>query len=156
MRPTVISPHSPPPVAGPPPHGIAVRAVVPGDASAWLRMRRALWPKGREAEHRWEIAQFFAGLAREPLAVFLAADAAGSAVGFAELSLRGRAAGCRTGRVGYLEGWYVAPHARRRGVGRALVAAADRWARSQGCLELASDTAAGQRRGCRGTSRRGV
>lgn len=37
---------------------------------------------------------------------------------------------------------YVVPEARRRGVGRALIAAADEWARAQGCTEFASDTLA--------------
>jgi len=42
--------------------------------------------------------------------------------------------------VGYLEGWYVAEHARRQGIGAGLVAAAEDWARSRGCTEMASDT----------------
>jgi aminoglycoside 6'-N-acetyltransferase I len=46
---------------------------------------------------------------------------------------------CSTDCVGYLEGWYVIPEARRRGIGRALVAAAEDWARGQGCREFASD-----------------
>jgi len=41
--------------------------------------------------------------------------------------------------VAYLEGWYVESEWRRRGVGTALVAAAEAWARAQGCTELASD-----------------
>jgi ribosomal protein S18 acetylase RimI-like enzyme len=44
-----------------------------------------------------------------------------------------------TDRVAYLEGWYVEPDARRRGVGRALVAAAEQWAASQECTEFGSD-----------------
>ncbi len=44
-----------------------------------------------------------------------------------------------TDRVGYLEGWFVVPEARRRGTGRALVRAAEHWARSQNCSEFASD-----------------
>ena len=47
-----------------------------------------------------------------------------------------------TDRVGYLEGWFVAPDARRRGTGRALVRAAEQWARLQGCAEFASDAEA--------------
>ena len=58
----------------------------------------------------------------------------------AELSVRRYAEGCTTNRVGYLEGWYVTPGFRGRGVGRMLVAAAEAWAREQGCTEFASDT----------------
>jgi aminoglycoside 6'-N-acetyltransferase I len=106
-------------------------------------MRRALWPEAAAGEHEGEIEEFFAGRAREPLAVLIAWDAEGAAVGFAELSIRPTADGCRTNHVAYLEGWFVAPEARRRGVGRALIEAAERWARGQGCRELASDTEAG-------------
>jgi len=47
--------------------------------------------------------------------------------------------GCSTDRVAYLEGWYVVPTARRQGIGRALVHAAERWATRQGCTEFGSD-----------------
>jgi len=117
-----------------------VRLAGPEDAAAWLALRRGLWPEDRPGEHEHEIAEFFAGRAVEPMAVLLAEDAAGRAVGMAELSIRPHAEGCRTNRVGYLEGWYVVPQARRTGVGRALVAGAQDWARRQGCAEIASDT----------------
>ena len=57
----------------------------------------------------------------------------------AELSIRNYAEDCVTDRVAYLEGWYVVPGARRQGVGRALIAAAEQWGRGQGCTEFASD-----------------
>jgi aminoglycoside 6'-N-acetyltransferase I len=117
-----------------------VRPVAPADAVPWQRLRHALWPDGSEAEHAAEIATFFAGEAREPLAVLVAEDDAGDLLGFAELSIRTIAEGCETDHVAYLEGWYVVPAARRHGVGKALVAAAEAWARAQGCTELASDT----------------
>jgi aminoglycoside 6'-N-acetyltransferase I len=71
-------------------------------------------------------------------AVPLAIDGA-RAVGFAELNIRPYAEGCTSDRVAYLEGWYVRPEARRRGLGAALIAAAERWALGWGCSELASD-----------------
>jgi len=116
-----------------------VRAVTPSDAPAWLRLRRALWPHHAESEHAAEITEFLEGRAREPLAVLVVADGADRLIGFGELSIRAYAEGCHTDRVAYLEGWYVVPDARNRGVGRALIAAAEEWGRSQGCVEFASD-----------------
>ena len=75
-----------------------------------------------------------------PLSV-LVAEADGRLIGFAEVSLRSHADGCDPSYpCGYLEGWYVEPEHRRRGVGRALVTAAEAWCREQGCGEMASDT----------------
>lgn len=122
-----------------------VRPAAAADREAWLRLRAALWPDGSVAEHARETAAFLDGRAREPLAVLLAIDAGGRAVGLAELSIRPCAEGCRTDRVAYLEGWYVEPDARRRGVGRALITAAENWARAQGCTEFASDAHAANR-----------
>jgi aminoglycoside 6'-N-acetyltransferase I len=119
---------------------VQVRSVIPNDAAIWLRMRQALWPEqDPPGTHADEIERFFAGKLSEPLAVLLATNGSGTALGFAELSIRSYAEGCVTDRVAYLEGWYVVPEARRRGVGRALVGASEAWARSQGCSEFASD-----------------
>ena len=41
--------------------------------------------------------------------------------------------------VAFLEGLYVAPHARRQGIAKALIGGVRDWARSRGCTELASD-----------------
>jgi aminoglycoside 6'-N-acetyltransferase I len=120
--------------------GVTVRPAAAGDAGDWLHLRHALWPEGSESEHRAEIQQYFAGLVTEPQAVLLAEDGYGRTVGLAELSIRHCAEGCQTSRVVYLEGWYVAPEARGRGIGRALMRAAEAWGRAQGCTELASDT----------------
>jgi aminoglycoside 6'-N-acetyltransferase I len=104
-------------------------------------MRCALWP-GNETALAEEIDRFFAGLLREPRAV-LVAEEAGGLVGLIELSIRPHAEGCLTDRIAYVEAWYVDARARRRGVGRALIEAAEDWARAQGCTELASDSESG-------------
>jgi aminoglycoside 6'-N-acetyltransferase I len=102
-------------------------------------MRVALWPEGTSSEHAGETDQFFAGTLKNPLEVLLAVDQAGKTIGFAELSIRNYAEDCETDRVAYLEGWFVEEDCRRRGVGTDLVAAAEAWARAQGCTEFGSD-----------------
>ncbi len=59
--------------------------------------------------------------------------------GFIELSVRDRVDGAESERVGYVEGWYVAPELRGQGVGRRLIEAAERWTAAQGLTELGSD-----------------
>jgi aminoglycoside 6'-N-acetyltransferase I len=119
---------------------VTVRPAEPGDAASLLDMHLALWPDGSEAEHAEEIDRFFAGQAEgRPAEVLVAQDGKGQVVGFAELAIRPYAEGCRSDRVAYLEGWYVEPTMRRRGIGRALVAAAEDWGRLQRCTEFASD-----------------
>lgn len=116
-----------------------MRPAEPADSDALVRMRCALWPEGPESEHRAEVDRFFAGELDNPLEILIADDSRGTVLGFAELSIRTYAEECVTDRVAYLEGWYVVPEARRRGVGRALVQAAEAWGRGQGCIEFASD-----------------
>lgn len=72
-------------------------------------------------------------------AVFVAEEDS-APLGFLELALRSFSDGCHSMPVPHVEGWYVEPFARRRGVGRALMKAAEDWARRRGFTELASDT----------------
>lgn len=116
-----------------------IRAVAPADANAWLRMRCALWPEGSIDDHGHDIDRYFAGHRHEPREVLIAVDERGTPAGFVELSIRNIVDGCDSDRVGYLEGWYVEPARRRRGVGGELVRAAEHWARAQGCTEFGSD-----------------
>jgi aminoglycoside 6'-N-acetyltransferase I len=114
-----------------------IRPVKRDDRDSWLRMRNARWPSSSD-EHARDIDRYFAAEVREPLEVLIAFD--GDAIGFIELSIRAYAEGCETDRVAFVEGWYVEPDARGTGVGAALIRAAEEWARSQGCTEIASDT----------------
>ena len=115
-----------------------IREVRPEDTVSWLVMRMALWPETDEPQHRREMAMMLSDAER--FGVFVCQDLHGELVGFAEVSLRAWAEGCESSPVGYLEGWYVAEHARRQGIGGGLVATAEDWARSRGCTEMASDT----------------
>lgn len=101
-------------------------------------MRQALWPSA-SGEHAEEIASFFRGDRRNPAEVLLAVDDSARVIGFAEVSIRSYAEGCYSGRVAYLEGWFVEAGDRRKGVGATLVRAVEQWGRAQGCTELGSD-----------------
>jgi aminoglycoside 6'-N-acetyltransferase I len=116
-----------------------VRHAVPPDSWAWLEMRNDLWPGHENKWHAEEINQFFSGMLKMPLAVLVAEDESGELVGFVELNIRPYAEECLTDRVAFLEGWYVKPHARQKGVGKALVEASWEWGRAQGCTEFGSD-----------------
>jgi aminoglycoside 6'-N-acetyltransferase I len=121
---------------------IVIRRAESEDISEVAKMCHCLWPTATVAEHAKELAALLAGKfpGRLPGIVLLAEDPAGRAVGFIEVDLRSHADGCDPRRpVGYIEGWYVAPTYRRRQVGARLIAAAENWARNQGCTEMASD-----------------
>jgi GNAT superfamily N-acetyltransferase len=63
----------------------------------------------------------------------------GALGGFVSVALRPWAEGCAGQPVPFVEGWYVAEDLRRQGVGRALIEAAEAWAREAGFDELGSN-----------------
>lgn len=117
-----------------------VRPATPADRAALARLRAALWPDPG-TDHESELDAVFdpAHEGREQVA--LVVERGGTLVAFAEVSMRDHAERCASTPVGYLEGWYVEAAHRRRGVGRALLDAAQAWARERGGTELASDAA---------------
>lgn len=117
--------------------GVTVRLATTADVEAWSEQRALLWPQLDEHEHAVEAVQWIADASTDTL---LAVANDGTLLGFLEVGLRDYAEGCETSPVGYVEGWYVDGSARQRGLGRALVRAAEDWARSKGCSEMASDT----------------
>ncbi len=97
---------------------------------AWLSMRCSLWPESPATEHLCDMADTLARGHR----VLLAQDEAGTAVGFVEASIRNDYVnGTETSPVAFIEGLYVEPAQRRRGVGRALIAEIAVWGRARGC-----------------------
>ena len=120
---------------------VSVRPLEPSDKDEWARLRAALWPDCPAEKHGQEMSDILRNPKEE--AVFVSPGPDGRLQGFLEISIRPFAHGCESRPVGYIEGWYVEPDARRKGVGRALVAAAEEWARSKGCRGMASDAEIG-------------
>ena len=115
-----------------------IRASNDTDDADWLALRGEFIPELNPQEQ----ADFLRAFARDSagFSAFIASDERGRAAGFAEVSIRtDYVNGCRHRPVLYLEGIYVRPEFRGRGVARAICAAAEDWGREQGCREFASD-----------------
>ena len=108
----------------------------PGDLALWVSLRCNLWPDMSEEALGAELNDltlqdrsyrgWIARLGTRP-------------VGFAEASLRPYANGCDSRPVPFLEGVWVLPDERNRGIGQALVKAIAAWALDAGYHELGSD-----------------
>lgn len=127
---------------------VRIEALSPAQVPLWSALREELWPDTSAAEHARESAH----LLQSPDYLVLLAFAAGARTddhahaqpaGFAEVTLRrSYVNGCDTlpgEPVAFLEGIYVRPAFRRRGVARALVDRSAAWARARGVTEFASD-----------------
>jgi aminoglycoside 6'-N-acetyltransferase I len=122
---------------------VVIRRAQFSDRNQLALLREALWPNSSAEEHTLELTLILEGKApvTMPLIILVAETTDRTLAGFLEVDLRSHADGCEPSYpVGYIEGWYVVEHFRRRGIGRKLLAAAEDWARSQECVEIASDT----------------
>lgn len=117
---------------------ITVNPATKADAADWARMRLTLWPSGGLEAHEADISAALTGPS-EGLNL-IARNTDGVPAGFAEASVRhDYVNGTKTSPVAFLEGIYVEPQFRGRGVARQMVEAIETWAREVGCSELASD-----------------
>ncbi|MFZ6870930.1 aminoglycoside 6'-N-acetyltransferase [Undibacterium sp. Di27W] len=108
------------------------------DQIAWLELRQQLWPENTREAHLLEMTELLQSPDR--FAQFIEYDAAGLALGVIEVSLRGDYVnGADSSPVAFLEGLFVIPQARKRGISRILVAEAELWAKCIGASEFASD-----------------
>jgi aminoglycoside 6'-N-acetyltransferase I len=119
---------------------LVVAPMTERDRAAWLAMRQALWPDATASEHADEVRVL---MVRPEFAAFVARDGAAEAIGFAQVYVRPFANGCDSRPVPFLEGIWVAPEARGRGVGSALLGAIEEWSRDRGFVELGSDALIG-------------
>jgi aminoglycoside 6'-N-acetyltransferase I len=124
--------------------GVAmIRQADMGDLEQLTKLRALLWPEGSDEEHRAELQSLLSTQrsGAMPATTFVSSDRGGELTGFLDASLRSHADGCDPAQpVAFVEGWFVVEGRRRHGVGRALLCAAEEWARDHGCVEMASDT----------------
>ena len=109
----------------------------------WAELRAALWPDDPVDRHRRDaIGTYLSG--SDNAAAFICQASTGDVIGFAEATLRRDFVnGCETSPVLFLEGIYVRPDHRHKGVARLLCAAVATWGLSMGCTEFASDAMLG-------------
>jgi len=117
---------------------VDIRETQDTDDRDWVSLRGEFIPDLDPQQQR----EFLRGFARDSAAfrAFVATDERGLPAGFAEVSVRtDYVNGCRHRPALYLEGIFVRPEYRGRGIARALCEAAEQWGRGQGCREFASD-----------------
>lgn len=100
----------------------------------------ALWPDQPAETFPRGLDELVAAVNASAKGQILVAEARGELVGVVAVGERPWSEGATAEPLAYIEGWYVVPAWRRRGVGRALFAAAEAWARAQGYAQIASDT----------------
>lgn len=115
---------------------ISIREMTSSDTAVWAGMRHALWPATTACGNEGDIAGI---LAAPDMWGFIAEDESGMPAGFAEVSLRRYANGCEESPVAFLEGIWVSPNFRRRGVADRLVGHIGDLLRAKGFMELCSD-----------------
>lgn len=115
---------------------ISIRRVTFEDKAEWFNMRKGIWPETPDFYMSFDMDDILASDKN----VVLLAWAEGRPVGMIEARLREYGEGCETSPVGYIEGWFVYPDFRGKGVAEMLARAAEDWAREKGCTEMASDT----------------
>jgi aminoglycoside 6'-N-acetyltransferase I len=136
---------------------LTIRTARAGDERELAEMQALLWPDTSPDELRSEVEAAIEGRTAGTLPSILlvapietgmdeaepddaAAGEAQTLAGFVAAGLRSHADGCDPAQpVGFIEGWFVREPSRGRGIGRALIEAAEAWARAQGCREMASD-----------------
>jgi aminoglycoside 6'-N-acetyltransferase I len=117
-----------------------IRRAHADDRTAWAAMRAALWPEEDAAAHARGIDTL---LGRGDAWGFIAEDASGRPIGFAEIAIRPYANGCDSEPVAFLEGIWIEAQSRRRGIGAQLIAHIEAFLLARGFRELGSDAPLG-------------
>jgi aminoglycoside 6'-N-acetyltransferase I len=121
-----------------------IRPIRYQDAAAWSALRIDFLPAIKDIS-QGEVDAFFQGndSNQENISnvkeVLVALDDSQKMVGFIELNLRDNVPGSSEQTTPYIEAWFVSPDCQGQGIGKALIHAAEEWAKQQGFQELGSD-----------------
>lgn len=95
-----------------------------------------LWPKNEYMHLRDEFERF-EGDEKQMVFLSILEDLP---VGFIHVALRADyVEGADSSPVGYVEGIYVLPEFRKKGMSKKLLHEAEEWSKSKGCVQIASD-----------------
>lgn len=113
--------------------------VTRADFPHWKRLRQAVYSDLDESFHDAEMEWLFASPEAASFLVWPDDGDRCEPIGLLELTRRNFVDGCIGGPVGYIEGLYLVPEARGRGLGGRLIAFAADWFRSRGCRQMVTD-----------------
>jgi len=113
-----------------------VRRLEAADLAEHVRMRAALWP---DADVDEMVVESEAMLTDPDQVVFVVPRDNGGLCGMVEARVRAFANGVDEAPCAFVEGWWVDADMRQTGIGRALIAKVEEWARGRGFHELGSD-----------------
>ena len=131
--------------------GLRVREAAPRDLDAVMALRLALLREHPEhpvygrlrKDVNLRARELFAAQLRSPIEVIFLAEREGEAVGVLRCVESVGSALLEPARYAYVSSVYVRPDARRNGVLREMLAAADRWARARGLAQMRLHNVAG-------------
>ncbi len=113
-----------------------IKQAMENDSVALAKLANQMWG-GKEITER---AEEFKELIESENATCFLKYVDGEAVGFAQCQLRhDYVEGTETSPVGYLEGILVEEAYRHKGYAKELLRECEKWAKSKGCTEFASD-----------------
>ncbi|MBU2237161.1 MAG: GNAT family N-acetyltransferase [Gammaproteobacteria bacterium] len=118
---------------------INIRAIQETDAAAWSALRIEFLPEIKDISQA-EVNAFFLGSYANVQEVLIALNDAQKMIGFIELNLRNNVPGSSKQTTPYIEAWFVSPDCQGQGIGKALIHAAEEWAKQQSFDELGSDS----------------
>lgn len=121
-----------------------------GEGAEVAAMAFELWPEEGRSAFSHQLGAFRRHVCGGRRGALFVAEGDGALVGFVAVGVRPWSDAGESSPIPHVEGWFVKRAWRRRGVGKALLKAAEDWARKQGFTELGSDTWAHNRASIKG------